>query len=320
MAASAVPTGAMGEEIVDRDGEIVVRVQQPGGLGDDAVAVVVGIVAEGDVKVVLEVDQAGHGVGRGAVHAHLAIVVDGHEAEGVVNGVVADGEIESIFFGDRLPVAHARAAHGIGADLETGFCDGFHVDHVAEIFDVGGDEIVGDGGGGCEGVGIVEALDFVVVIGQQFVGAVGDPAGGIGVGRPAVGRVVLEAAVVRRIMRRGDDHAVGQPFGAALVVGKNGVGDDGGGGVAAILVDHHGHAIGGENLQRGLFGRDGERVGILAHEERAGDALLGAVFADGLRNGHDVVFGKAGVQRGAAMAGGAESDLLIGIATSGWVS
>jgi hypothetical protein len=45
--------------------------------------------------------------------------------------------------------------------------------------------------------------------GDEGVGAVGDPAGGIGVGRAAVRRVVLEAAVARRVVRRGDHDAVG---------------------------------------------------------------------------------------------------------------
>jgi hypothetical protein len=44
-----------------------------------------------------------------------------------------------------------------------------------------------------------------------------------------------------------------------------------------------------------------------------GDALLGPVLGDGLRNGHDVVFGEAAIQGGATMAGGAEGDLLTGV-------
>ena len=70
----------MGEQIADRHGEEMIGVHQPGRRRDDAVAVGVGIVAEGDVEVVLELDEPGHGVGAGAIHADLAVMVDGHEA------------------------------------------------------------------------------------------------------------------------------------------------------------------------------------------------------------------------------------------------
>ena len=45
---------------------------------------------------------------------------------------------------------------------------------------------------------------------QQLVGPVLDPLRDVGVGRAAVGRVVLEAAVLGRIVRRRDDDAVGE--------------------------------------------------------------------------------------------------------------
>ena len=53
---------------------------------------------------------------------------------------------------------------------------------------------------------------------------------------------------------------------------------------------------------------------VLAHEERAVDALAPAVFADGLRDGQDVGLGEVPSQRRAAMAAGAEADELVGIA------
>ena len=52
-----------------------------------------------------------------------------------------------------------------------------------------------------------------------------DPAGDVGVGRAAVRRVVLEAAVFGRIVRRRDDDAVGEPAGAAAVVDEDRVRD-----------------------------------------------------------------------------------------------
>jgi hypothetical protein len=51
------PLRAVGEEITDGDGEVMVWVQKTGGGSDDAVPIRVGIVAEGDVKAVLKFDQ-----------------------------------------------------------------------------------------------------------------------------------------------------------------------------------------------------------------------------------------------------------------------
>ena len=96
------PARAVLEQVPDRDREVVVRVHQPAAAGDDAVAVAVGVVAERDVEAILEPDQARHRVRRRAVHADLAVLVDGHERERRIDRVVDDL--------DRQPVALARSA------------------------------------------------------------------------------------------------------------------------------------------------------------------------------------------------------------------
>ena len=53
-------------------------------------------------------------------------------------------------------------------------------------------------------------LDVAIVCAQQFVGAVLNPAGDVGIGRAALGRIVFEAAIFGRIVRRGDDDSVGE--------------------------------------------------------------------------------------------------------------
>ena len=50
------------EEILDGDGEIVVGIHESSGRRHDAVAVEIGIVAESDVELVFQADQACHGV------------------------------------------------------------------------------------------------------------------------------------------------------------------------------------------------------------------------------------------------------------------
>ena len=99
------------------------------------------VVGEGDAIPVLEADEPGHGVGAGAVHADLAVVIDGHEREGRIDLRVHDGDVELVDRVDRLPVVHGGAAERIDAELEAGAADGLHVDDVAQIVDVGQDEI-----------------------------------------------------------------------------------------------------------------------------------------------------------------------------------
>ena len=84
------PAGAVGEEVLDADAEVVVGVEQAGGAGDDAVAVVVGVGGEGYVEFILIGDHGGHGEGAGAVHADASVPVAGHEAEGGVDVGVED--------------------------------------------------------------------------------------------------------------------------------------------------------------------------------------------------------------------------------------
>ena len=69
-------------------------------------------------------------------------------------------------------------------------------------------------------------------------------------------------------------------------------------------------AVGGEHFEGGALRRAGEGVRVLAHEERAVDALLAAVLADGLGDGEDVGLGEGAVDGAAAMAAGAEGDAL----------
>jgi hypothetical protein len=50
-----------------------------------------------------------------------------------------------------------------------------------------------------------------------------DPVGHVRISRAAVGRIVLESPVLGRVMRGGDDNAVGQTTPALAIVSQNGV-------------------------------------------------------------------------------------------------
>jgi hypothetical protein len=176
-------------------------------------------------------------------------------------------------------------------------------------------------GGRVEGLREGEALDALQLGRNQLIRAVLNPFWSGGGGWTAVGGVVLEAAILGRVVRGRDDDAIGLRLACVLfVVRENGVRERGRGRVSGDVrygviasVDDGVDAVGGEHFEGSDEGRLGESVGILREEERAGGLLRRAVLDDGLRNGEDVRVVEAAVERGAAMPGGAEADALGGV-------
>ena len=160
--------------------------------------------------------------------------------------------------------------------------------------------------------GVGDALDPFEAGGDEFIGAILDPLGGRGVGRAAVGRVVLEAAVLGWVVRGRDDDAVGAVELQVAIAGKDGVREDRRRGVAEVLVDHDLDVVGGEDLERGREGWLGEGMGIAREKEWTQCVFGSPVFDDGLGDGGDVVVIECRRERAAAMAGGPETDALSG--------
>ena len=173
------------------------------------------------------------------------------------------------------------------------------------------------GRGGPDRLGERHALDLGIAGSEQGVGAVLDPRRDVGVGRAAVGRVVLEAAVGGRIVRRRDHDAVARVLGAAAVVDEDRVRDDRRRRHAVVALDDRLDAVGGQHLERRPLGRTGEGVRVLAQEQRAVDPLRPAVLADRLGDRQDVGLGEGAVERRAAMPAGAEGDALARVGRIG---
>ena len=192
------PVAGAAEEVGDRGREEVVRVEQPSGGRDDPVAVGVGVVADGEIEAVAQGDEAGHRVGRRGVHPDPAVPVDGHEPEGRVDGLVHDRQVEAVALADRRPVVDARPAQRVHAQAQAGRPDRVHVEDGAQVAHVDAPEVVGPR----RRAGPIERdpRDVVDALFEDPVGLVLDPAGHVGVGRAAVGRVVLEAAVLGRVV------------------------------------------------------------------------------------------------------------------------
>ena len=108
-------------------------------------------------------------------------------------------------------------------------------------------------------------------------------------GGAAVGRVVLEAAVLERgIVGRRHHDAVCEARPPAAVVYENPPRDDRRRRHAIVPLSPDGfHPVGRQHLERRALGGPGDTVRVLAHVERAVDALAPAVVADGLGDGQD---------------------------------
>src|SRR4029450_1174171 len=147
----------------------------------------------------------------------------------------------------------------------------------------------------------------------------GPPLGGVYLKPPSsggveCGGVVLEAAILRRVVRGRDDDAVCPGRLPAAVVDEDGPRDDGGRRDAAIALDDGVDAVRRQHLEGGTLGGLGQGVGVLAHVERPLDAVAAPVVADGLRDRRDVGLGEGAVERRAPVSAGAEADELGRIA------
>ncbi len=174
-------------------------------------------------------------------------------------------------------------------------------------------------GVGCRCVGEAHSLDAPVALRHQLVGPIGDPAGGIGVGRSTMRRVVFEATVGRRIVRGRDHDAVGLPAAAArpAVVAQDGERDRRRRGESAVDIDHRGDTVAGQHLEGRGHGRLGQCVGVLAEEQRTVDALSRPILTDGLGGGCDVVFVERPVEARAPVPRRSERHPLVGVGRVG---
>ena len=104
------PARPVPEQVVDRHRQIMIGRQQAAGFGDDPMPVMIGVAGEGNVKAILDADQALHRVGRRRIHADPAVPIDRHEAEGRVDAVADHRQIDAVAFGDARPVVDPGAA------------------------------------------------------------------------------------------------------------------------------------------------------------------------------------------------------------------
>ena len=185
---------------------------------------------------------------------------------------------------------HGSAAQRVDRKAQVRSTDRIHVDDVSQVLDVGHQEVFL--AGSLSGRRELQALYVRVACAQQRIRPVFDPMCNVGVGRPPIRRIVFKAAILRRIVRRRNDNAIGEAIATAPVVHEDRARDRGCGRVSVVPLDDRVHAVGGKDFERCALGRCGDRMGVLAHIEWSARPLRAAIVADGLGDRQDVSLGE----------------------------
>ena len=136
---TAALTGQRGrccEQIVDRNGQVVVGVHQPHRGRDDAVPVRVGIVRKGETVLVLKSKETRHGIRARRIHADFAVMIDRHEREGGIDCPVGNDDVELMDGVDRLPVWAGCATERIDTQRQARIAYCSDVNDVPQVIDV----------------------------------------------------------------------------------------------------------------------------------------------------------------------------------------
>ena len=300
------------EQVVNRHRQIVVRVHQPG-RRDDTVTVVIRVIREGQVKFVAQRQQARHRALGGAVHADCAVFIEVHKAEGLIDVVVNDGQVEIVMLSDTLPVFDTGAAQRIDAQRQSGFLDRRHIDDIRQPFNKRLHQILFFNVAGGQRRIKRNTLDALQTGSEQFIGAIFDNLGHVGIRRAAVWRIVLDTTVFRRVVGRRDHNTVSQRT-ALFVMHQNRIGNRRRRGEAVFFLNDDVDAVCRQHFQYGNESRFGECVRVLPDIAWAGDPVLRAVFRNCLSNRQNVLLVEVVARRAAAVTGGAKLHRMFRVA------
>ncbi len=157
------------EEVQNSDRKVVIGRQQSRAFRYNPVTVMIGITRESNLELVLQADQPLHGKRRGWVHADLAVPIDRHEAEGRIDLLVDDGQVQPVALGNRRPVVDAGSAEWIDPQVDLGAANDLHVDDIAEVFRVGVEVVVAVGCGGTQRLLVRNPVDAAETAFEKLV-------------------------------------------------------------------------------------------------------------------------------------------------------
>ena len=242
-------------EVIQSEGEHLVRSEPSAVAIHDAEAVGVAIEAEAEVGLAAADECADFAHAFGVRFRMVA-------AEEGIDFIMEDGDARARFCEEMVEIAVAGAVHQFDGDFQAGLPDGGEINQLAQLFEIIGQGINrparegADGGGG----------ESPVLRDQPGDGGF-DPAGDFGVGGRAVGGGEFEALVFGGVVAGGEVDA------AEGLTDANGVSDDGGGGVA--FAQERKQAVGGEDFGGGESELAAEEPGVVAEDDDGFAAVEG---------------------------------------------
>lgn len=81
------------EQVIDRHRQVVVRIHQTC-RSDDTVTVIIRVVSKRQIELITQCQQARHRTLGGAVHTDRTVFIEVHKAEGLIDLIVNDGQVE----------------------------------------------------------------------------------------------------------------------------------------------------------------------------------------------------------------------------------
>ena len=183
----------------------------------------VGVIGEGHLVSILQVDQPGHSVRARAIHPNPAVMIDRHEGKCGINREIYDRDIQSVDGVDRFPISEGGSAQRVNRQSEARIANGVHVDDILQILHVGQHQIFLASGRCFDCLLVRNSFHLAIAGSQEIVRPILYPARDLSIGRAAVRRVVLETTVFRRIVGRCDDNTVRQTNLSSAVVHQNGM-------------------------------------------------------------------------------------------------
>lgn len=145
---------------------------------------------------------------------------------------------------------------------------------------------------GTGALGLFESNSFCASEGafQKRIGPHFDPSHDVVIRGAAVGRIILEGAVVRWIVRKLEDNAVRQPCIAAAIVSENCPRTQRSWRVFGVIREHDFHTVGRQHFGRAGTGRHRQRMRSNAEKRQAAYALSLAVIINSLTYAQNMPF------------------------------
>ncbi len=232
------------------------------------------------------------------------------EGEGRIQPLVHHGQPQAIPLRDAAPCIYRRAAKRIRPDIHTRGRHGLQVENLRQRFHVPRQQVLRVHVLRPSGPLVRHPEHLAVALLQQSVCALLDGPGDALLGRTSARGVVLNPAILRRIVAGRKYQPVREAGRPVRVEREDGARDHRRGGGPLTRGADNLHAIGREHFQGRAMRGCGKRMRIHADEERPRRAKARPQFRHRLRDGQNVRLVERSAGGGSTVTGGAERNTL----------